>query len=459
MHDSVYAFDADTSPCSTLWHANLLDSAHGGTTGEAPVLSSVSGGEQWLGFRDIAPEIGVLGTPVIETSTGIIYAVSKSENSSTSTFYQRLHALSLTTGAEKLGGPASIDSSITVSGTGDSSSGGLVPFDPHFNNQRAGLALVGGVVYVSWASHEDDPPYHGWVMGFDAGTLALQSKFNTTPNSGQAGIWMSGGAPAADSNNNLYVMTGNGTFDADVGGSDYGDSYLKLSSNLSVLDWFTPHNQDSLNSADQDVGAGGTALLFGQNLMVGAGKSGTFYVLNRSNMGHFSSTTDAVVQTWSAGRAFSTPAYWNNTMYYFGVTFGGSQPGVAYGFNTGTGLFNTAPVSQTTGGFGFPGATPSVSSNGTSNGIVWATNSNTFCRQLSSCGPAVLHAYDAANLSTELWNSSQTSTDAAGNAVKFTVPTVANGRVYIGNRGNNTGGLDSSTSTPGQVDVYGLLPQ
>jgi hypothetical protein len=192
--------------------------------------------------------------------------------------------------------------------------------------------------------------------------------------------------------------------------------------------------------------------------MVGAGKSGTFYVLNRSNMGHFSSSTDAVVQTWSAGRAFSTPAYWNNTMYYFGVTFGGSQPGVAYAFSTGTGLFDTVPVSQTTGGFGFPGATPSVSSNGTSNGIVWAINSNTFCRQSTSCGPAVLHAYDAANLATELWNSSQATTDAAGNAVKFTVPTVANGKVYIGTRGNNTAGLNSSTSTPGQVNVYGLLP-
>ena len=458
MHDSVYAFDADGGSCAPLWHQNLLDSAHGGTSGEAPVLSSVNGGEQWLGSGDIAPEIGVLGTPVIDASTGTIYAVSKSENNLTLTFYQRLHALSLTTGAEKFGGPASIDGSITVSGTGDSSSGGLVPFDPHLNNQRAGLALVNGVVYVSWASHEDDPPYHGWVMGFNASTLALQSKFNTTPNGGQAGIWMSGGAPAADSSNNLYLMTGNGSFDAHLGGSDYGESYLRLSSNLSVLDWFTPHNQDTLNTADQDVGAGGTALLFGQNLMVGAGKSGTFYVLNRNNMGHFSSTTDAVVQTWSAGRSFSTPAYWNNTMYYFGVIFGSSQPGVAYAFNSGTGLFNTAPVSQTPGGFGFPGATPSISSNGSSSGIVWAINSNTFCRQSSSCGPAVLHAYDAANLATELWNSSQAATDSAGNAVKFTVPTVANGRVYIGNRGNNTGGLNSSTSTPGQVDVYGLLP-
>jgi len=254
-------------------------------------------------------------------------------------------------------------------------------------------------------------------------------------------------------------MTGNGTFDVDTGGSDYGDSYLKLSSGLSVTDWFTPHNQDSLNSGDVDVGAGGTALLFSQSLLVGAGKSGTFDVLDRNNMGHFSPSTDSVVQTWTASRAFSTPAFWNNTMYYFGVNFGSQQPGQAYSFNTTTGLFNTIPASQTPTGFGFPGATPSISSNGTANGIVWAIDSNAYCtQQSSSCGPAVLHAYNAATLSTELWNSSQGNGNVAGNAVKFTVPTIANGKVYIGTRGNNTGGLDGSTSTPGEIDVYGLLP-
>jgi chitodextrinase len=459
QHDSVYAFDADTSPCVTLWHANLLDTAHGGTSGEVPAPSGVAGGLLGAGLGDIAPEVGVTGTPVIDPSTNTIYVVSKSENTGTSTFYQRLHALSLTAGTEKLSGPASIDSSITVSGTGDGSSGGTLAFDPRHENQRPGLALVNGVVYVSWASHEDDTPYHGWVMGFNASTLALQSKFNTSPNGGLAGIWMSGGAPAADASNNLYLMTGNGTFDADAGGSDYGDSYLKLSSGLSVTDWFTPSNQDSLSSADQDVGAGGTALLFGQTLLVGAGKSGTFYVLDRNNMGHFSPSTDAVVQTWTASHAFSTPAFWNNTMYYFGVSFGSDQVGEAFAFNTTTGLFNTIPTSQTPTGFGFPGATPSISSSGTSNGIVWAINSSAYCTQQSgSCAPAVLHAYSATTLANELWNSSQGSGDAAGNAVKFTVPTVANGKVYIGTRGNNTGGLGGSTSTPGEIDVYGLLP-
>jgi hypothetical protein len=327
------------------------------------------------------------------------------------------------------------------------------------------LALVNGVVYVSWASHEDIGPYHGWVLGFNASTLALQSKFNTSPNGGLAGIWMSGGAPAADDSNNLYLMTGNGTFDGDTGGSDFGDSYLKLSSGLSVMDWFTPHDQDSLSSSDQDVGAGGTALLFGQTLLVGAGKSGTFYVLDRNNMGHFSPSTDAVVQTWTAARAYSTPAFWNNTMYYFGVVFGSDQAGQAYAFNTAAGLFNIIPTSQTATGFAFPGATPSISSSGTANGIVWAINSGAYCTlatssgvQSGSCGPAILHAYSATTLANELWNSSQGSGNAAGNAVKFTVPTVVNGKVYIGTRGNNTGGLDSSTPTPGEIDVYGLLP-
>jgi len=459
QHDSVYAFDADSSSCSALWHANLLDSAHGGTSGEGPAPSGIGVSGALIGttFGDIAPEVGVTGTPVIDSSTGTIYVVSKSQSGST--FFQRLHALSLTTGAEKFSGPTSIDSSITVSGTGDGSSGGTLAFDSKQENQRPGLALVNGIVYVAWASHEDIVPWHGWVIGFSASTLAVQSKFNASPNGSAGGIWMSGGAPAADSSNHLYVMTGNGTFDADSGGSDYGDSYLKLTGSLSVSDWFTPHNQSSLDLNDVDVGAGGTALLFGQNLMVGAGKSGTFYVLNRSNMGHFNSSTDSVVQTWSASPAFSTPAFWNNTMYYFGVTFGSSQAGQAYAFNTGTGLFNTTPASQTASGFRFPGATPSVSAAGSSNGIVWAINSGSFCtNQSSSCGPGVLHAYSASSLATELWNSSQNSGDAAGNAVKFTVPTIANGKVYVGSRGNNTGGVDSSTSTPGQIDVYGLLP-
>jgi hypothetical protein len=275
---------------------------------------------------------------------------------------------------------------------------------------------------------------------------------------------MSGGAPAADSSNNIYVMTGNGVFDS--GSSDYGNSYLKLSAALSVSDFFTPHNQSNLDETDADVGAGGAALLIDQtgpiaHLMVGAGKSGTFYVLNRDNLGHFNSITDsAAVQTWtSVGSAFSTPAFWNNTMYYFGVIFGATKKGEQYTFDASTGLFNTTPAKTTPAGFGFPGATPSVSSSGTTNGIVWAVDNSHYGTKNSgsiAAGPAVLHAYSATDLGTELWNSAQGSGNTAGFAVKFTVPTVANGKVYLGTRGNDT--TTGSGSVLGQVDVYGLLP-
>jgi len=279
---------------------------------------------------------------------------------------------------------------------------------------------------------------------------------------------MSGGAPAADAANNLYLMTGNGLFDADSGGSDYGQSYLKFStsSGLSITDWFTPHDQSNLNGGDTDVGSGGTALLIDQtsgpvvHLLVGAGKSGTFYVLNRDNMGHFNAAGDsAVVQTFNSNRAFSTPAFWNNTMYYFGVQFGGGPAGLAYAFNPSTGQFNTTAVSQTPTGFGFPGATPSLSSAGSNNGIVWAINTGNYGTSDNGsrpAGPAVLHAYAASDLGTELWNSTQGSGSAAGNAVKFTVPTIANGKVYIGTRGDDT--TTNSPTSFGELDVYGLLP-
>jgi len=300
------------------------------------------------------------------------------------------------------------------------------------------------------------------------------NKWNATPNKlgltpyCRGGIWMSGGAPAADASHNIYVMTGNGVFDADTGGSNYGDSFMKLSSSLGVSDYFTPHDQANLDGSDLDVGSGGTALLIDQpsgpitHLMVGATKGATFYLLNRDNMGHFNASGDgAAVQAWSVtGRSFSTPAFWNNTMYYFGVVFGSTQTGQAFTFNPGTGQFTTTPAQQTATGFKFPGATPSVSSNGTASGtgIVWAIDSSAYGTMNNSsvaAGPAVLHAYSAADLS-ELWNSSQGSGNTAGNAVKFIVPTVANGKVYIGTRGNDT--TINSPTVRGQLDVYGLLP-
>jgi hypothetical protein len=363
-----------------------------------------------------------------------------------------------------------IDSSITYSGTCDG--GSSIAFDPLRQNQRPGLALVNGTVYVAWGSHGDVDAYHGWVLGYNASSLARTNTWNSSPNKlgstpyCRNGIWMSGGAPAADSSNNLFLMTGNGVFDANTGGSNYGDSYMKLTSGLAVSDWFTPHDQSNLDDGDQDVGSGGTALLIDQtsgpvtHLMVGAGKSGTFYVLNRDNLGHFTSNDAGAVQTWStSGRSFSTPAFWNNSMYYFGVTFGTTKVGEQYAFDTSTGQFATTPASTTPAGLSFPGATPSISASGTSNGVVWAIDNSKYGTNDSgvrTASAAILHAYSASNLGTELWNSTQGSGNAAGFAVKFTVPTVANGKVYVGTRGNdNTNG---SGTTFGEIDVYGLLP-
>ena len=458
MHDSVYVFDADANPCVTYWSKHLLPA-----------------GETWgtyadTGSSDIFPDIGILGTPVIDPSTHAIYLVTKSKNSSNGNYVQRLHALNLADGSERSGSPVSIDSNISVSGTCEG--GTSISFNALRENQRPGLALINGVVYVAWASHGDVDPYHGWVIGYNASSLARTALLITTPNTSTAasycrgGIWMSGAAPAADSSNNIYLMTGNGLFDANTGGSNYSDSYLKLSTSLAVSDYFTPHNQFNLDGGDTDVGSGGTALLIDQtagpvaHLLVGAGKSGTFYMLNRDNMGHFNASTDAAaVQTWvSSGRSFSTPAFWNNTLYYFGVIFGSTQPGEQYTFNTSTGQFNTTPI-KTAVGLGFPGATPSVSSNGTSNGVLFALDTGSYGTsdgRSGSAGPAVLHAYSAADISTELWNSNQGTGNAAGFAVKFAVPTVANGKVYIGTRGNdNTNG---SGTVFGELDVYGLLP-
>jgi chitodextrinase len=459
-HDTVYAFDADTNPCVTYWSKSLLGS------GETYVSSSD------VGTGDIQPDVGIIGTPVIDPATNTLYVVSKSKTSGSNctpatSCFQRLHALSLIDGTEKFGGPVNITSAISVPGTGDGSAGGNVTFNTLRENQRPGLVLSGGVIYVAWASHGDNGPYHGWVIGFNASTLAIAGTFNANPNGSDSGIWMSGGAPAADSSGNLYFLTGNGTFDANSGGSDYGDSTVKLSTSggLSVASYFTPADQQNLEGGDTDHGSGGAAILVDQpmnaphqHLLIGGGKEGNFFLLNRDNLGGYGANANPVdtnaVQKFSEGNGlFATAAFFNNALYIAGA--GGHLK--SFAFNTGTGQFNAAQTSQSTGTFGFPGSTPSVSASGTTNGIVWAMNNNAYCTQQSpSCGPAVLHAYDATNLATELWNSSQNAGDAAGNAVKFTVPTVANGKVYIGTRGNDAG--NGGTTVPGEVDVYGLKP-
>jgi putative Ig domain-containing protein len=442
-HNTVYAFDADANPCVKYWSVPLMN------TGETFLNNND------VNTTDIFPDIGIVGTPVIDDSTNTLYVVSKSKANGTSctpsaSCFQRLHALSLIDGSEKAGSPANITSAISVPGTGDGSSSGNVPFNTLRQNQRPGLVLLNGVVYVAWASHGDQIPYHGWVIGFDKTNLSRVATFNANPNGSDAGIWMSGGAPAADSAGNLYFLTGNGTFDANTGGSDYGDSTVKLntSGGLSVADYFTPMNQASLNSGDVDHGAGGAAILMDPSsgpvahLLIGGGKSGVLYLLNRDNMGGYSTTTNHVVQslTVSGNEILATAALWNNFLYIAAA----NSPLEQFPFNSATGQFDGASHSSSHS-FGGKGATPSVSaSSASANGIVWALDSGAYGTPCCANGPTVLHAYDATNVGTELWNSTQGTGNAAGNAVKFTVPTVANGKVYVGTRS--------------ELSVYGLLP-
>jgi hypothetical protein len=387
--------------------------------------------------------------------------VTKTKNSGTNgrapgTCHQRLHALSLIDGSETANGPLELAASfISVPGSGDGSKAGVLPFIPFSENQRPGLALAKDTVYVSWASHSDAKPWHGWIVGFNKSNLhSAPLLFNATPNGEGAGIWMSGGAPSLDSSNNMYVITGNGSFD---GITEFGDSFLKLNPSLALQDWFSPSNMVNNNGANNDLGAGGAAVIADlpsapvKHVLIGGGKSGDnnalgqIFVLNRDAMGHLEGTGSPVVQKFTLGhQIFATPAFWNNTLYIAGL--GG--PLTAFALNSSTGLFNPIPVSTSSEKFPERGATPSVSSSGTSHGIVWAADTSMWGGLHYGTGPAILHAYDATNLSHEIWNSTQAQTpanrDQAGNAVKFTVPTIANGKVYIG--------------TTTEIDVYGLLP-
>ena len=481
QHNSLYAFDADASPCVKYWQVNLLDTLHGGTSGENPVVWNEVGNC----FGDIYPEVGVTGTPVIDPSTNTIYLVSASEvgggggngcSGYSGTFYHRLHALDLFTGSETFSAPVTISAS--VAGTGDGSSGGMLSFTSQLHHNRSGLALSGSVVYVPFAAHEDASPYHGWLFGYNALNVQIQhAVFNTTPNGGLGGIWAGGGAPAIDATGDVYVTTGNGIFDANstsVPFNDYGDSILRLSpfnTTLSVVGWFTPWDQAAISGVDADLGSGAVVLLPDQttgptHLLAQIGKGdpnagqAILFVIDRDNMGQFNAATNNVVQSFPATCCglWGTPAFWQNGLYFAGA-FDGLK---VFTFDPATGLFNPTATSQSGNIFSYPDATPSISSQGASSGIVWAIDAGLYgyaspnaaggvnCYAVpvpSACtGAAVLHAYSATNLATEFWNSTQAAgnRDQAGNAVKFVPPTIANGKVYV------------STST--EIDVYGLLP-
>lgn len=457
QHDGLFAFDADANPCVPLWSVNLLDARHGGVAGETPVPAGLSGYLVGVGGGDITPEVGVTGTPVIDPATNTLFVVSKSVTADGARFFQRLHAVDATTGSERPGSPVTISGRFPGSGDG----GSTVAFNPQTENQRAGLAFVNGVIYIAWAAHEDAPPWYGWVMGYsyDGAAFMQQSVFNVAPNSQLGGIWMSGGAPAADVSGNLFLATGNGNFNANsrvAPNNEYGDSLLQLTPSLGVAQYFTPSDQAADISADADFGAGGPTLLADlptgspvPHLLLCGGKDSTLYLLNRDALG--GSGDVGAVQAISLGHPiFATGAYWNSA-YYLG---GHNGPLVSYLLNTSIPQMNLAGSTSHVYALG---PTPSLSAAANSNGIVWSLDNTLYCtRHSTGCGPAVLYAHDATNVTAELWNSGTLAADAAGFAVKFTVPTVANGKVYIGTRGNNVGGPSGSTMLSGELDVYGL---
>jgi Putative Ig domain len=470
-HDSLYAFDADASPCEPLWHVSLIDISHGGTGDETTVPAGPTGNLVGKGYGDLTPEVGVTGTPVIDPASDTLYVVSKSMNAAGTDFYQRLHAIDIATGAEKPGSPVAIAASFS----GTAAGGTTVPFDARYENQRAGLVLVNGTIYVAWGSHEDQLPFYGWVIGYsyNGSAFAQVAVLNCAPNVGENGIWMSGAAPAVDGQGRMYLLTSNGGFDANNGpppNDDYGDSLLQLSSKLRVLGYFTPSDQQSDQLYNNDFGSGGATVLADlpagspvTHLAIAGGKDGNLYVFNRDALGGFgdgnawqelSAGTEVFINTH--GVIFGSGAIWNDYYYLAGV--GG--PLQAYRLSPSTAKLSlAATASAPSGGFKFPGATPSISASGDTNGIVWLLDSSQFCiGDASGCGPAILHAYEATNIGEELWNSAESAGDEAGNAVKFTVPTIADGKVYVGTRGNNTGGVYGSTSVSGELDVYGLKP-
>lgn len=429
-HDSLYAFDADTG--ATMWHIRTLK------TGESPSDSR--------GCSQVSPEIGVTSTPAINRpagTNGTIYIVSMSK--AAGVYHQRLHAIDPANGNELNNGPVEIQAKYP--GTGDNSSNGSVVFDPGQYKERSGLLYVNGTIYLAWASHCDIRPYTGWIMAYKASNLTQTSVLNVTPNGNAGAMWGAGGGTAADSSGNLYILDGNGVFDTSLNSSgfpidgDYGNGFLKVSTTggLAVADYFEMFNQQEENDTDTDLGSGGVFLVNQKdstghtwNLAVGAGKDSNIYVVDRTSMGKFNPNGNHIYQELAGalpGGVWSMGANFGGRIYFGPV----GQPILAFQFKNAQLMTNS--VAQTANSFGYPGATPSISANGTLNPIVWASENT---------NPAVLHAYNAGNLH-ELYNSNQAAggRDHFGAGNKYITPTIAHGKVYVG--------------TTNGVGVFGLL--
>jgi hypothetical protein len=431
-NDSVYAFDADTG--AAIWHISALKS------GETP--------SDDRGCSQVAPRIGITSTPVISRPTGsngVIYTVAMSKDSS-GNYHQRLHALDATTGNELYKGPVDIEAKYP--GSGDSSSGGYVVFEPGQYKERSPLLQLGNTIYLAWASHCDIRPYTGWVMGYNATTLAQTTVLNVTPNGNEGAIWGSGAGLTADSSGNIFFLDANGIFDTSLnsGGfpssGDYGNAFIRLTTKggLAVADYFEMDNGVSESDSDTDLGSGGALLLPAMtdssgatwNLAVGAGKDSNLYVVNRTSLGKFNASSNNIYQELAGallGGIWSMPAFWSGRLYFAPV----GQPILEFQFKKAR--LSTAAVAKTTNTFGYPGTTPSISCNKGSDAILWA---------VANTNPAVLYAYNAATL-VEIYNTSQAAggRDHFGAGNKFITPLIANGKVYVG--------------TTAGVGVFGLL--
>jgi hypothetical protein len=428
-HDSVYAFDAYGNPSTPLWQARFLKK--GLTT--VPAL--------YASCPFISPEIGITSTPVIDPDTGTLYVLARTMDRSgffENTYAQLLHALAVTTGVEKFGGPVEIRASISGSGAGSSSR--KLSFNPLRDNPRAALLLNRGAVYLAWASACDVGPYHGWVMAYGAQSLKQEAVFNASPDADDSGIWEGDTGPAADQAGNIFLATGNGRFDAAKGGRDYGDSLLKLNRDgLKLSDYFAPYNAADLDANDSDLGSGGPMLLPDQSgahphLAVVEGKGGVLYLVDRDQMGHWRAENNShAVQTIAVpDGVFGSMAYWNHYVYVL------SDGDALRQFAVIDGKLSPKAASSFSG----VSATPTISANGLNDGIVWVLRSKSWN---GADQPADLYAYDAGNVAHELYNSEQNAgRDRAGPALRFNIPMVVNGHVYVG--------------TKHQVDVYGLLP-
>jgi hypothetical protein len=450
-NDTLYAFDADNNKPNILWSKHFTNPAKNIIT-----INCIATGSSC----NVYPNVGITSTPVIDPTTNTIYLVVRTEESNVSV--QRLHALDITTGAEKFRGPVEI--AAAVAGTGMGNVKGTLTFDPLHDMQRAALLLLNGSIYIGWAGEA-----HGWVMAYNAATLAQQAVLNTTPNGSLGGVWQAGGGLVADSEGNIYFTTGDGTFDANSGGTDYGDTIVTVNASLNVLDYFTPMDQACrLIPNDLDLASGGPMILPPQagsfaDELIHAGKGGSpcdlfgsnyavpIYLIDRDNMGKYNPSGDQDIQT-IAGTAhgyWSSPAYWQSPtsqyIYYSGMTSETGNGDYLKQYSLTNGVVSSGPVYQTTNLFPV-GSTPSISANGTSNGILWAVERKDILSARPGTQPAVLYAFSAEDVSIQLYNSTHAAQlrDQPGCANKFITPTIANGRVYL--------------ATQNELDVYGIFP-